>query len=177
MPPDVGFHLKLYKLSKWSSADSQPGNYMSPSSLASILPLTSKTRVISLELLPGLITYFSGYDSSCLNLFFDMLEYLAKASFLACKNCSCSCAAFSNGFGILLGGKYLGFFGSSLTSSPSPLVSSSPFSPESSPSFSSSFLSLPSLSLPVLFFVESGAKLPFPAAPDFSFSSLNLFLF
>jgi len=37
-----------------------------------------------------------------------MFEYLAKASFLACINLSCSFAYSSKGFGIFLGGKYLG---------------------------------------------------------------------
>jgi len=69
--------------------------------------------MISLELFPGLMQYLRGYDSSCLNLFFDIFEYFANASFLACKNYSYSYAAFSNGFGILLGGKYRGFFTSS----------------------------------------------------------------
>jgi len=50
------------------------------------------------------MTYFKGADSSYLNLFLDILEYFATASFLACRNCSCSWAAFSNGLGILLGG-------------------------------------------------------------------------
>jgi hypothetical protein len=60
-------------------------------------------------LLPGLITYFRGAFSSYLNLFFEICEYLARASFLAYKNFSYSCAAFSKGFGSFLGGKYLGF--------------------------------------------------------------------
>jgi len=64
--------------------------------------------MISLELFPGLITYFSGSCSPCLNLFFEMFEYLASASFLAYINLSCSFACSSKGFGIFLGGKYLG---------------------------------------------------------------------
>jgi hypothetical protein len=58
-----------------------------------------------------------------------MLEYLAKASFLACINLSCSFAYSSKGFGIFLGGKYLGT-----------LLTSGTFS-GSSPSFTSSFFS------------------------------------
>lgn len=46
--------------------------------------------MINFELFPGLITYLSGIDSSCLNLFLEMFEYLARASFLAYKNFSCS---------------------------------------------------------------------------------------
>ena len=115
------------------------------------------------ELFPGLTTYFRGWDSSCLYRFFEMFEYLAKASFLAWRNFSYSWAADSNGFGNFLGGKYLGFFTSSyITSLPS--SSLAPSTP--SPSFP------PALLAPL--FVDSGAtrlQLSFflpPSSPSFT---------
>ena len=75
-----------------------------------------------------------------------MLEYLAKASFLACINLSYSLAYSSKGLGIFLGGKYLGT-----------LFTSGTFS-TSSPSFPSSFFSSPSF-LETPFLLDSG---PYP---------------
>ena len=167
-PPLVGFHLKLYKLSMWSSAASQPGW---PLDFGSILPLFSITLFIKRLLFPGFITNLSGADSSCLNLFFDIFEYFARASFLAWMNLSYSFAASAKGFGIFLGGKYLGtFFTSSIGASSSFSFSLS----------SSSFLSFSSPTFFAALFVDSGTVVdPSSSLPLFrrSFLELSLFVF
>lgn len=154
----------------WSSAASQPGW---PFDFGSILPLFSITLVIKRLLFPGLITNFSGADSSCLNLFLDMFEYFAKASFLAWINLSYSFAASAKGFGIFLGGKYLGTF---FTSS---IGANSSFSFSLSLS-SSSFLSLSSPAFFAALFVDSGTVVdPSSSLPLLrrSFLELSLFVF